>query len=153
MIILHLLIHITCIHIVIEEYANSDSEVPPDLSELTHLDTEDKEEVQTASSQELAQMVRNEDPLDYGQIKTAEQILANTDILESINVDEEAMQFYLDYSINELWKSAFRYGGDKTVSAIKRNGNKFHDTVVDTFLTDYAGTQVIKSKLPDGYSF
>jgi hypothetical protein len=49
----------------IEEYANSDSEVPPDISELTHLNTEDKEEVQTASSQELAQIVGNEDPLDY----------------------------------------------------------------------------------------
>ena len=87
---------------VIEEYANSDSEVPPDLSEITNLNTEDKEEVQTASSQELAQMVGNEDLLDYGQIKTAEQILANTNVLESINVDEEVMQFYLDYSIDEL---------------------------------------------------
>jgi hypothetical protein len=29
----------------IEEYANSDSEAPPDLSELTHLTTEDKEEI------------------------------------------------------------------------------------------------------------
>jgi hypothetical protein len=48
----------------IEEYANSDSEVPPDLSELTPLNTEDKEEVQTASSQELAQIVGNEDPLE-----------------------------------------------------------------------------------------
>ena len=140
----------------IEEYANSDSEVPPDTSELTHLNTvntEDKEEVQTASSQELAQIVGNEDPLDYGQIKTAEQILANTNLLESINVDEEAMQFYLDYSIDELWKSAFRYGGEKTIAAVKRNGNRYHDTVVDTFLSDYKETQAIKSKLPDGYSF
>jgi superfamily II DNA or RNA helicase len=137
----------------IEEYANSDSEVPPDLSELTPLNTEDKEEVQTASSQELAQMVGNEDPLDYGQIKTAEQILANTNFLESTNVDEEAMQFYLDYSTDELWKSAFRYGEEKTIAAAKTNGNKYHDTVVDTFLSDYKGTQNIKSKLPDGYSF
>jgi hypothetical protein len=33
--------------------------------------------------------------------------------LESINVDGEAMEFYLDYSIDELWKSAFRYGEEK----------------------------------------
>jgi hypothetical protein len=101
--------------IAIEEYANSDSEVPPEISELTHQNIEDKEEVQTASSEELAQLVGNEDPLDYGQIKTAEQILANTNFLESINVDEEAMQFYLDYSIDELWRSAFRYGEEETV--------------------------------------
>jgi len=137
----------------IEEYANSDSEVPPDLSELTHLNTEDKEEVQTASSQEIAQIVGNEDQLDYGQIKTAKQILANTSFLESINVDEEAMQFYLDYSIDELWKSAFRYGEEKAIITAKRNGNRYHDTVVDTFLSDYKGTQDIKSKLPDSYSF
>ena len=138
---------------VIEEYANSDSEVPPDLSEITNLNTEDKEEVQAASSQEIAQIVGNEDPLDYGRIKTAEQILANTNILESINVDEEAMQFYLDYSIDELWKSAFRYGEKKSFAAVKKNGNKYHDTVVETFLSDYNGTQAIKSKLPYGYSF
>ena len=98
---------------VIEEYANSNSEVPPDLSEIIHLSAENKEEIETVSSQELAQIVGNEDPLDYGGIKTAEQILANTDILESINVDEEAIQFYIDYSIDELWKSAFRYEEDK----------------------------------------
>jgi hypothetical protein len=136
----------------IEEYANSDSEVPPDL--LTNLNTNDKEDIESASSQELAQLVGNEDPLDYGQIKTAEQILDSTNVLESINVDEEAMQFYLDYSIDELWKSAFRYGGEeKAITAAKRSGNKYHDTVVDTFLSDYNGTQAIKSKLPDGYSF
>jgi hypothetical protein len=43
------------------------------------------------------------DPLDYGEVKKAEQILAQTNVLESINVDEEAMQFYIDYSIDELW--------------------------------------------------
>jgi len=68
-------------------------------------------------------------------------------------VDEEAMQFYLDYSIDELWKSAFRYGEEKAIITAKRNGNRYHDTVVDTFLSDYKGTQDIKSKLPDSYSF
>jgi hypothetical protein len=41
--------------------------------------------------------------------------------LESINVDEEAMQFYIDYSIDELWKSAFR-DKENTVLAVKREG-------------------------------
>ena len=68
-------------------------------------------------------------------------------------MDEEAMQFYLDYSIDELWKSAFRYGEEKAIITAKRNGNRYHDTVVDTFLSDYKGTQDIKSKLPDSYSF
>ena len=137
----------------IEEYANSESETPPDLSKLTSLSEGQEEEIESASSQELTHLTENIDPLDYGEIKTAEQILAQTNVLESINIDEEAMQFYVDYSIDELWKSAF---GDKenVVLAVKRegkNGNKYHDTVVESFLSDYEGTQNIK--IPMGYSF
>jgi hypothetical protein len=137
----------------IEEYANSD-EVPPDLSKFKET-AEDmqKEEIESASAQELSSLVENTDPLDYGEIKTAEQVLAQTNVLESINVDEEAMAFYVDYSIDELWKSAFR-DKENAVLAIKReekNGNKYHDIVAETFLSDYEGTQSIK--IPPGYSF
>ena len=41
----------------------------------------------------------------------------------------------------------------KKLLELKKNGNKYHDTVVDTFLSDYNGTQAMKSKLPYGYSF
>ena len=57
------------------------------------------------------------------------------------------MQFYLDYSIDELWKSAFR---DKENTIAGKNGNKYHDTVVETFLSYYEGTQ---NKVPEGYAF
>ena len=91
----------------IEEYVDSDSEVPPDLSKLTaiskEITQEQDEEIVSASSQELSNLIENTDPLDYGEVKKAEQILAQTNVLESINVDEEAMQFYIDYSIDELW--------------------------------------------------
>jgi hypothetical protein len=63
------------------------------------------------------------------------------------------MQFYLDYSIDELWKKAFQ-DKDKTVAAVKKegkNGNKYYDTVVETFLSDYEGIQNIR--IPKGYSF
>jgi Type III restriction enzyme, res subunit/Phage-integrase repeat unit len=139
---------------VIEEYANSDSEIPPELSKYKEIGQDmQQEEIQSASSQELSDLVQNTDPLDYGKIKTAEQILAQTNVLESINVDEEAMQFYIDYSIDELWKSAFR-DKENTVLAVKnegKNGNKYHDIVAESFLTDYEGTQNIKT--PKGYSF
>ena len=145
----------------IEEYANSDSDNPPDLSKLAPLnkqiedsqEQEQEQEIESASSQELSNIVEGTDPLDYGEIKTAKQILAQTTVLESINVDEEAMQFYIDYSIDELWKSAFR-DKENTALAVKREGknaNKYHDTVVDTFLSDYEGTQNIK--IPKGYAF
>jgi hypothetical protein len=141
----------------IEEYANSYSETPPELSKLTPLSKESsqeqEEEIESASPQELAHLAENIDPLDYGEIKTAEQVLAQTNVLESINVDKEAMQFYVDYSIDELWKSAFR-DAENTILAVKhegKNGNKYHDTVVETFLSDYEGTQNIK--VPEGYAF
>jgi hypothetical protein len=141
----------------IEEYANSDSEVPPDLSNLTRVakETQDvqEQEIESASPQELFSIIENTDPLDYGETKTAEQILAQANVLESINVDEEAMQFYLDYSIDELLRSAFR-DKENPVLAVKqegKNGNKYHDTVVETFLSDYEETQNIK--IPKDYAF
>jgi superfamily II DNA or RNA helicase len=136
-------------------------QVPPDLSKLLYRsketiegDSQEQEEgIESASPEELSRLIEDTDPLDYGKIKTAKQVLAQTNVLESINVDEEAMQFYLDYSIDELWKSAFR-DKENTILAVKRegkNGNKCHDIVLETFLTDYEGTQNIK--IPDGYAF
>ena len=107
------------------------------------IENDAEQELQSASSEELVHLISEEESaLDYGKIQTAEQILADTNVLDSFNVDEEAMQFYLDYSVNELWKSAFR-DKDNTITAVRRegkNGNKYHDTVVDTFLSDYEST-------------
>jgi hypothetical protein len=104
----------------IEDYSNSESEIPPDLSGF-----------------------RSVDALEH----------PDEEVQPAMSMDEEAMQFYLDYSNDELWKAAFR---DKTkaILAIKaegKNGNKYHDTVVETFLSEYNGTQEVK--IPEGYSF
>lgn len=74
-------------------------------------------------------------------------------MLEPINVDEEAMRFYLDYSVNQLWRLAF-VEEVNTVGKIrleKKNGNKYHDSVIETFLNDYDGSK--KIMLPRDYSF
>ena len=64
------------------------------------------------------------------------------------------MQFYLDYSNDELWKAAFR-DKKQSNSAVKtegKNGNKYHDTSGRYILSeDYQGS--IKIKIPQGYSF
>ena len=76
---------------VIKGYANSDLKRPPDLLSLQSTSKQEaEEEIQKASSQDLAHLIESTEPLDYGRPKTAEQVLANTNILESINVDEEA---------------------------------------------------------------
>jgi hypothetical protein len=63
-------------------------------------------EIQVATPRELEALIENSDPLDYQKVQSVEQILTNTNALDSINVDEEAMQFYVNYSIGELWKLA-----------------------------------------------
>ena len=77
-------------------------------------------------------------------------------MLESINVDEESVQFYLNYSIDENWKIAFKSLLSEKITVQKitlagRNGNKYHDTVVDTFLNDYIGSREIR--IPNDYCF
>jgi hypothetical protein len=130
----------------LEQYVNSDAENPPF----------GEEEVGIASSEQLAELVEKENetnPLEYGEIKTAEQIFANSETLQSYTEDIESMQFYINRYVNNLWISAFR-NEKETVSRVRKegkNGNEFHDTFVETFLTEYDGTKSIP--LPAGYSF
>ena len=125
------------------------SGIPPELAsiEANNILKGELREIEIASSGEIARIVADEEPLDYGQVKTAQKILVNTNLLESINVDEEAMQFYISYSVEELWKAAFR-DKDNTLGALEKNGNKYHDLVVDTFLSDFEvrKTSVIKDQ-------
>ena len=138
---------------LIEEYAYSDSESPPDLSGVVSKKLDTTEEIETISTSGLSSIVESPDPLDYRNDWPVEQILCHTDTLESINVDEEAMEFYLDYSVDELWRCAFK-NEDETVNKVKlagKNGNKYHDMVIDTFLADYQGSTNLK--IPPTYSF
>lgn len=137
----------------IEEYANSNAEIPPDLSAGLAKEYRPLEEIQIASGSDLSNGENLSDPLTYRNEWTVEQILSHTDILESINVDEEAMQFYIDYSVDELWRSAFSNESEaiKKIKLAGKNGNKYHDTVIDTFLGDYQGS--IELKIPSNYSF
>lgn len=134
----------------IKEYAYSDSENPPDLSGFggdLHTETSIENEIEVATTQDLVRLA-DSDPLDYGRQQSVEQILQNTMVLESINIDEEAIQFYLSYSIDKIWKEAFQNleSEQETVKKIRlsgKNGNKYHDEVVETFLRDYVRSRQI----------
>ncbi|MEP6576758.1 MAG: hypothetical protein ABJB85_10050 [Nitrososphaerota archaeon] len=113
----------------IEEYAYSNTENPPDLSTLVKNQDSGTDEIQLATTQDLVELA-NSNPLDYGAVKDVDQILQNTNVLESISIDEEAIQFYLNYSIDEIWKIAFSSlsSENKTFQRITlagRNGNKY----------------------------
>ena len=91
--------------------------------------------------------------MDYGQINTPQQIFANTDFLESINTDTEVMQFYVKYSLDELWKNAFRDEGNTVLATRneKKNGNRYHDQILESFLSDYESIR--KIEIPNDYHF
>lgn len=141
----------------IEEYAKSDSEIPPDLSHFTGLEHSEanveQQEVQSVSDLDLISLVKDIDPLEEQHFENVQQILRDTEVLESINIDEEAMQFYVNYEINQLWKRAFD-NEENTVAMLRKqskSGNKYRDLVVGTFLKEYDATKSLP--LPKNYSF
>jgi superfamily II DNA or RNA helicase len=142
----------------IEEYANSESEIPPDTSRYSPDEINEDEEVveseiETATSEELANLVEDESTLDSDVISPIEQILSTTEILDSISVDEEAIQFYVAYSINQLWKNAF-LDPENTIKQLQNIGkkdNKYRNLVIQTFLDDYNNSKNLK--IPENYIF
>ena len=119
----------------IKKYVNSDLEIPPEF--------EENEEIETANSEEIAKMVESEiNPLDYGKLQTPEEILKQSERLESYSEDSENMQFHVNKHINRLWSDAFRDSEDSEdtylkVKAANKTGNKYRDEIRETFLTDY----------------
>ena len=141
----------------IEEYAKSKSEIPPDLSVYTgikHSDQDvEQQQITNATNQELSFLVKDSDALEQEHFESVQQILKDTEFLESISVDEEAMQFYVNYEIGKLWKEAFE-NEKHTISVLKKegkSGNKYRDLVISSFLKDYQGIRSLK--LPKNYSF
>ena len=144
----------------IEDYATSDSEIPPNTSHYNsdeeQLDEDaqiDDTEIETATSEELASLVENDNVLDSDVMSPIEQILSTTEMLDSISIDEEAIQFYVTYAINQLWKDAF-LDPEKTIITLEnetKTDNKYRNLVVQTFLKDYRGT--VNLKIPKNYRF
>jgi superfamily II DNA or RNA helicase len=136
----------------IEEYANSgkNADQPPELSELVTPAPGEDEEIPTDTSfGDLTTQPEEEQKIP----QTVEQILRDTDILESIVDDVNSMKFYVQYSINRFWKSAFddELNTVKKLEAKGKTSNKFSGTVVSTFLSEYYATK--KLKLPNEYAF
>ena len=139
----------------VEDYVNSSYDEPPDFSKIVELNElpDPESEIELASSDELVELLDDTDPLDYADVVPVADILRHTDALESISIDEEAMRFYVNYSVNQLWKNAFK-NENETLNKIKNsgtNGNKYHDEVVQTFLEDYENSKNLE--IPSEYSF
>ncbi len=140
---------------VIEKYVYSDSEIPPDLSPFKESQTTQDEEgiVEDIDIEKLHDLADKSKLFDFDKYVEPEKILKDSEILESISEDKEAMQFYIAFKVNQLWKNAF-IDEEKTVRTLEeggKTGNKFRDAVIEKFLKDYHATKNIK--LPKGYSF
>ncbi|MDH3203552.1 MAG: DEAD/DEAH box helicase family protein [Nitrosopumilus sp.] len=139
----------------IEDYATSDSEIPPDISHYAadEILTDTETEIKTATSEELASLIQDGETLDSDEIIPVKHILSTAEVIDSISVDEEAIQFYLNYCINQLWKDAF-LDEKKTITQLEKagkSGNKYRDLVSGTFLKDYYASKNLK--IPKNYIF
>ena len=141
---------------IIEDYAQSELKEPPDLSPFAGNTLETDEEVTESNTEEEENNLISQEFTEDSEVakrkQTPLQILQNTEILESISVDDEAMQFYVNYSINRLWEKAFENESD-TIQQVKNSerGNKYRDLVIDTFLRDYSFTKNLR--IPSEFNF
>ena len=139
----------------IKDYAESESNIPPDISHFTPDETQEgvDAEIQTATSDELASLVKDEQTLDSDEIVPVEHILSTAESIESFSIDEDAIKFFVNYCVNQLWKDAF-LEPDKTIAAVEKEGktgNKYRDLVSGTFLRDYYSSKNLK--MPKNYVF
>jgi superfamily II DNA or RNA helicase len=143
----------------LKDYAESDSEVPPKLSDYQNIG-KDGEITELRTPEELAQMVNEtDDPLsDLDKMMTTQKVLEQTHKLgSSFCVDVEKAKFQVFRQVKKLWKNAFEKEKEyDTVKQIKEEGftgNAFHDRVIEMFLSDYNAIQEIREQRPKGYSF
>ena len=135
----------------LDQYAHSDSEELPEV--LSHEKPDYEEEIKTAKT--IEELANGKDELDYGKIATPEQVFKETEALPSICVDEEKIQFQISCSVRDLWKTVIENEAINVakIKAEGKNGNRFHDEVKETFLSEYEQVQQIRRKLPEGYAF
>jgi superfamily II DNA or RNA helicase len=135
----------------LEEFVKSNQDSLPEIST-------ENEEIKVATTTELAEIVDKEvkgGSFENEKIETPKKMLAQTKYLESICEDIELMQFFVTKFVIKLWKRAFRdLEKGTTANEIRRIGNtgkKFHDTVTETFLSEYDAMESIE--IPKGYAF
>jgi superfamily II DNA or RNA helicase len=139
----------------IEKYVNGDSQTPPDLEPFkdSNIPKDEEGKVDDISIDKMQDAVDDSKLFDFDKYVSPETILKDSEVLESISEDNEAMDFYIAYKVNQLWKSAF-VDEAKTINETeeqRKTGNKFRDTVTNKFLKDYYNTK--KIKIPNGYNF
>jgi len=140
---------------LLEEYVNSDSEIPPDLEPFkdSNIPQDEEGKVEDISIDKLHEVADDSKLFNFDKYVSPETILRDCEILESISEDKEAMEFYIAYKVNRLWKSAF-VDEIKTITEVEKigkTGNTFKDKVNEIFLKDYYNTK--KIKIPKEYSF
>jgi superfamily II DNA or RNA helicase len=134
----------------IEEYAESNKRDVPDLSKCIENNTIN------AMTAGLKLPLNGSDPIEGDdKVRSPKQLMKEDEGMDSICVDDEMMQFQVTCSVQDKWNSAFQNENFpiEELEAKGLMGNKFHDRVHNTFLTEYRAVQKIESKLPAGYTF
>ena len=143
----------------IKEYAYSKSQYPPNLSgyqkEMT-TEISSEEKIEEISDQEIK--TEKYDPLKNPEIESVTNILKQCEgmnllldpkKLESISVDSEIMEFFVNYYIHKLWQKVFE-DEQNTINYIlkqKKKNNPFSNEVLGRFLYEY--NEIKNMKLPN----
>jgi superfamily II DNA or RNA helicase len=139
---------------LIEEYAKSDSNMPPDLSGIGIIATDSDEDIKTYDDKVILKNDK-EDPLKNNSSHSVKQILLQSRILKVFNDDAEKMKYFLNHLNNQLWKQAFDNDADnknktiEDVENLKNSENESEHLVANTFLDEYQKT--LDLPLADGY--
>ena len=133
------------------DYANSDSNKPPEFTEfeLSGQSEESFEERKTILDVELEQkdtdsldVSEKSNPLSNPKVTDSKIVLDNTLVFDSVSLDDEAMEFYLNYFVHKLWTDTFE-NEKNALNTIKnrKEKNYFSNQVINQFLSEYEGTK------------
>ena len=135
---------------LIEEYAKSDSIVPPNLSGIvTHTD-DPEAEIGTVNDDQLLKN-DDKDPMNKNSTQSVNEVLLQSRILKLFDNDEQKLKYHISKRVNQLWKLAFD-NANKTVAEVRENissENTHEKEVANTFLNEYQKTMDLP--MPDGY--
>jgi superfamily II DNA or RNA helicase len=135
---------------LIEEYAKSNSIVPPNLSGIVTNTDDPEAEIGTVNNDQLLKN-DDKDPMNKNSTQSVKEVLLQSRILKLFDNDEQKLKYHISKRVNQLWKLAFD-NANKTVAEVRENissENTHEKEVANTFLNEYQKTMDLP--MPDGY--
>jgi len=151
----------------IEGYAENDSQIPPDIGNYgfnPYISEDDEQSIKTAEMDELGS--ESDEIFESESFQDPEEIFNNADLFanfqktilgkqESLSVDDEAMQFYISYSVKDLWRNVYSSEDPRKLINIAKREMKsksiYKKVVAKKFLKEINGA--MNYPIPKNFEF